>query len=107
MRFCYGRSYLRHCDKNKHNITEKKKKKTVHTLIVKVIGWLEHKRDGYSMLGCTYYGFSQRPGEVTEVHGTSQACVRLQQTHDDRHGSLITTGAAGAWLVHDVTDTNV
>lgn len=45
---------------------------------------------------------SQGPGQIAEVHRASEACVRLQQAHDDGHGCLVVTGAAGAGLVHDV-----
>lgn len=50
---------------------------------------------------------SQRPWEITEVHGPSKSCVSLQKTHDDCHGRLIVTGAAGARLVHDVPDADM
>lgn len=50
---------------------------------------------------------SQRPWEITEVHGPSKSSISLQKTHDDSHGCLVVTGAAGTGLVHDVPDADV
>lgn len=45
---------------------------------------------------------SQRPGQVAEVNGATQASICFQQGHDDCHSCLIIAGAAGARIIHDV-----
>lgn len=109
MRFFCGWSYRRHLVKNKRNIIKIKLSTCVDC---QGHGWFECDWDGLMSYPVrtgwrSSSGLSQRPGQVTEVHGTSQACVRLQQAHDDGHGSLIAAGAAGARLIHDVSNTDV